>query len=361
MKNKLIIASCLVAVLIALNISFNNSSSSSSARVIKIGVTAPLTGDLAFLGEGFKNSLLLAQKEHQKTKHTYELIFQDDTFNPTRGATAALKLINVDKVDALISFGSSVGNAVSPIAQKARVLHMNAIASDPHVAEGEYNFVHWTPPEAEAKMFLEEMNKRGLKTMILFEQNQAGVKAVTDSLKKLAVEYGVSIVENKKFNEGEKDFRTLISEVKNSKADIYVLEAMSPSLEVLAKQIRNAGITTPFSSIETFEYTEQMSLFEGAWYVYASDPTQEFVDSYTREYGKSPVVGSSNGYDIFNFIVDSAEKSDSPTSESIKNNLYLIQNQESANGIVSIDKDGIVVSSPTLRMIKDGKPVTIKP
>ena len=360
MKNKLIIIAVVLIALIALRISFN-SHISTSDKVIKIGVTAPLTGDLAFLGEGFKNSLLLAQKKNVHTKYKYELIFQDDSFDPVRGVTAASKLINTDKVDVLVSFGSSVGNAVSPITEKAHIPHINAIASDPHVAVGEYNFVHWTPPEDEAKMFLEQMKTRGLKTVALFEQNQAGVIAVTDALKKYANEYGVTIAVDKKFNQDEKDFRTIISEVKGSNADMYVLEAMSPSLEILAKQIRSVGIKTPFSSIETFEYTEQMSLFEGDWYIYASDPTQDFVDLYTKEYSKAPVVGSPNGFDIFNFIVESAEKSQNPSSESIKNNLYSIQNQNSANGIVSINRDGIVVSKPTLRMIKDGKPVTIKP
>jgi branched-chain amino acid transport system substrate-binding protein len=360
MKKKLIIGICALIVLICFK-NITGNTNSNSEHVIKIGVTAPLTGDLAFIGEGFKNSLLLAQKERKNTKYKYELIFQDDSFNSSRGVTAALKLINTDKVDVVVSFGSSVGNAVSPIAEKSHIPHVNAIASDPQVALGEYNFVHWTPPESEARMFLEEMKKRGIKRIVLFEQNQAGVIAGTNAIKKFAPEYGVTIVEDKKFNEDEKDFRTLISEVKNSKAGLYALEAMSPSLEVLAKQIRSAGIKTPFSSIESFEYTQQASLFEGDWYIFASDPTQEFVNLYTKEYGKAPVVGSPNGFDIYNFIVDSAEKSDSPTSESIKNNLYLIQNQKSANGIVSIDKDGIVVSSPTLRMIKDGKPVTIKP
>lgn len=360
MKKILIIISSIAAAVV-LSVVLTKDPSDTTDKVIKIGVTLPLTGDLAFLGEGFKNSLLLAQNERGITRHGYELIFQDDSFSPVRGATTASKLINTDKIDVLISFGSSVGNAISPIAEKAQITHFNAIASDPHVAIGEYNFVHWTPPDAEARMFLEEMKRRELKTMILFEQNQAGVKAVTDSLRKYAKEYGVSIVGNKKFNEGEKDFRTLISEVKDVEADLYVLEAMSPSLEILAKQIRSVGIKTSFSSIETFEYTEQMSLFEGDWYVYASDPTQDFVNRYVGEYKKQPVVGSANGYDIFNFIVDSAEKSSNPNSEVIKNNLYSIQNQKSANGIVSIDRDGIVVSKPTVRMIKDGKPVTIKP
>lgn len=353
---KIVITTIVTVLVVGMIIS--SQKSIKQGNIIKIGVTAPLTGDLAFMGEGFKNSILLAQKDIEKnfgkTNHEYEIVFQDDSFDPVRGASAAHKLINTDKVNAIVSFGSSVGNAVSPIAEEAHVPHINAIASDPHVAIGDYNFVHWTPPVGEAKLLLEQFNKKGIKTAVIFEQNQAGVIAVTEAIRKYAGEYGVNVLATEKFNGDEKDFRTLIAEAKPMKADIYILEAMSPSLEILAKQLRDSGSKTPVTSIETFEYTEQMSMFEGDWYVYALDPTTVFTEDYKTTYGKNPQVGSPNGYDIVNFIVMASEKGDS-----IKEGLYSIQNYSGAVGKVSIDKDGMVVSEPTLRMIKDGKPITV--
>ncbi len=190
----------LIVILITRQWIFNTNLERSriSDNVVKIGVIVPLTGDQAFLGEGFKNAILLAQKDIQKsfgeTKHRYEISFQDDSFNPTSAASAAHKFINIDHVNALVSFGSGSGNAVSPIAEEAKTPHLNAIASDSNVAKGDYNFVHWTPPDKEAKLLVDQLKKRSIKNAIIFEQKQAGILAVSDALRKYANEQGISIL-----------------------------------------------------------------------------------------------------------------------------------------------------------------------
>src|SRR3989344_4949025 len=88
----------------------------SSKPTVKIGVTLPLTGNIARLGQSTKNAIELAYANlPENTKYNYELVIEDDQFKPIVGASTASKLINVDKVSALISFGSPVGSAVSPI------------------------------------------------------------------------------------------------------------------------------------------------------------------------------------------------------------------------------------------------------
>ena len=116
---------------------------------ITIGSTLPLTGDLAFLGVDAKNSMLMALEDAQKSgslKYNYQINFDDDKFDPATAVTVVNKFISVDGVDAITSFGSPVGDAVSPITEQNKIVHINSIASDPHVAIGDYNCVHWTPP-----------------------------------------------------------------------------------------------------------------------------------------------------------------------------------------------------------------------
>ncbi len=331
---------------------------------VVIGVSLPLTGDLSFLGETYKKGIDLAMSEIASTssqlKNNYRVVYQDDAFIPGRGATSVRKLIDTDHASAIFTFGSPVGNAVGPIAEEARIPHLNSIASDPKVAVGDWNFVHWTPPYKETEVFVGELKKRNISKIILLEQNQPGVKAVAESLRKDLAGSGIEIVAQDRFEGTTKDFRTIISKIKPMKSDLVVLEATSPALEVLARQLREQGINTPWTSIETFEFTDDPALFEGAWYVNAADQNDEFVNKYVARYGEYPKLGAGNGYDSVKIVVEAAEKFGTKP-EQIRQGIAGLKNWNGAMGSnLYVDTDGIVVSNAVVRMIKDGKPVTVK-
>jgi len=335
-----------------------------SEETIVLGATLPLSGDLAFLGEGYRNGMELALSELKDTTFTYTAVYEDDKFSPATAATTANKLISVDVVDGLFSFGSPVGNVVSPLAEENGIVHINGIASDQNVSEGNYNFVHWTPPYEESKLLMSEMKKRGIDSVAMFITNQPGTLAVANQVKADFEKNGVTLVGAEMFNPGETDMRTHVAKLKDVDADIYMLVAMSPELELLTKQIKDQGITTPLTSIESFEWTTQPELFEGMWYVNAADASEEFVAKYTNAYGISPSVGAANGHDAVMLFVEAVENAAhgtmKPTQEEIKNALLAIKNHKGAVGELSVDANGLVVSQAVVRTIENGKPVTLK-
>jgi branched-chain amino acid transport system substrate-binding protein len=330
-----------------------------SQKTIKIGVIAPMTGNLAFMGEGIRAAILTANENMGNTKNKYEVIFEDDQLDAKKSASAANKLLSADNVDAFVTFSSVTGNVVAPIAEQNKVVHFG-IASDSNVAKGKYNFIHWTPPSEENKVFIAELQRRGIKKLGIFEA-QGAADGIPD-LKQQLKGTGIEIVTDQVFNFGEKDFRTTIAKVKNSGAEIYLLMAFSPELEILAKQMKEAGITTPITSIESFELSEQSALFEGEWYINSADPTADFTSKFNAKTGKSPTLGAANAYDIFNLIVAANEKiegTSEPTSDKVVNELMTITNFSGALGNLNFNEDGLVVSKAAVRMIKDGKPVSV--
>lgn len=360
-STKWVVGVIVVVAVVAIGYFVSKGPSEVSAEPIKIGVVAPMTGDLAFIGEGIKDATLLTKENLGNTRYSYELIFEDDQMDSKMTASAANKLISVDKVDAIVSFGSGPGNVITPIAEQNKIVHFG-IASDDNIAKGNYNFIHWTPPSEENKVFIAELQRRGIKKLGVFESNTQGAAAVIADLREKLKGTGIEIVTDQVFNSGEKDFRSIIAKAKNSGAEIYLLLAFSPELEVLAKQIREAGINTPFTSIECFELSEQVALFEGEWYVNAADPTEDFTDKFEAKAGKNPTLGAANAYDIFNLVVAATEKvkdSTKPTSDQIVSELTTIKNFSGALGNLSVNEDGIVLSRAAVRMIKDGKPVTV--
>ncbi len=351
---------------IVLAISSRASTQGRGPGVIKIGVIAPLTGNVAFLGEGIRAAAKMAEDElasQAGNKWKYQVIVEDDGFSASRTVSAAVKLISVDHVQALVTLASAAGNAVNPTAEKEHVVHFG-IASDPHVAQGFYNFIHWTPPYEETKVFVPELEKRGYHRIAIIGANIPGIVAVTSSLENDLK--GTNVVEASKelYSSDTKDFRAIIARTETAHPDIYVLFAFSPELELIAKQMREQGIRTPITSIESFEQSDHPEVFEGDWYVNAADATGSFEAAYERAYEKTPSLGSANAYDIVKLIALAAEQTRAdatPSSEDIARELYKVKGYSGALGPLEMDADGLVISHAVVRIIRGDKPVTIEP
>lgn len=302
---------------------------------IKIGATLPLTGNLAFIGESNRDSMLLAKERLASKKYNYEVIFEDDQLKPDTAAKTTTKLISVDKVNAIVSLTSGIGNVVGPIAEQNKVVHMG-IASDPNVANGVYNFIHWTPPAEEARVWVAEAQKRGIKKFAILELNQQGVAAIIGAVKNEIEGKDMQIVADEKFNFGDRDFRTIILKAKQANPDIYLVEGFSPEIELLVKQIGELGITTPLTSIEAFEISDQPELFEGHWYVNAADPTGLFIDEYKAKYARTPQLGAANVYDSILLLAEAFENAGDgktvPSSGAVVDALFNIKDFNGALG-----------------------------
>src|SRR5262249_22481603 len=151
----------------------------------------------------------------------------DNSFDATKAATAASKLINVDKVNALVSVGSPAGNATSPVAQAAKVVHF-AIGSDANMAKGEYNFTHWTMPEEEVTKLIQELNARKITKVAILAANHSGINPIIADFEAKIASTPIKVAGKEIFTAGLKDFRTPISKLQKSNPEIYLVIAFDP-------------------------------------------------------------------------------------------------------------------------------------
>ena len=98
---------------------------------IILGQAAALDGPAAALGQGMREGLLAAFDEANKTGgvkgHKIDLVSVDDGYEPTKSIDAAKKLIEQDKVFALVgSVGTPTSAAVQPMAAEAGVPFIGA-------------------------------------------------------------------------------------------------------------------------------------------------------------------------------------------------------------------------------------------
>ena len=102
-------------------------SGSSENKVAKIGVIAPLSGDLAALGKGIEHSVDLAIKQANESKAipgwTLELAAEDDQATPDVAKNAATKLASdADVVGVVGTLNSSTAQSVQPVLDAAKIV-----------------------------------------------------------------------------------------------------------------------------------------------------------------------------------------------------------------------------------------------
>ncbi|MEW6602237.1 MAG: ABC transporter substrate-binding protein [Nitrospirota bacterium] len=338
-------------------------SAESKKEKYRIGLVVPLSGPVAYIGEAMKNSLILAKEQIGTTsRFDYDLIIEDDQLDLKLDATIGNKFINVDKVDAIITLGG--GKVISPMAKKSKTLHYSVAVME-YIADGPTNFLHWAPSKVLNGRLAEEMKKRGIKKYgVFYETTYEGFKIYRDDLKAAADKLGMEMVSDESFPMDATDFRAQIARVKGKGADIYVYYCQTPAMEILTKQLREAGDNTPLTAVESFELTKEKDLFEGYWFVSSPHPTNDFVDAYKKRFGYEPAVAGPNTYDILmlvNHAIINTGSIKKPTSEQIARELLKIKNFPGSLGNLTIVEPGITMSDVDMKIIKNGETVKMEP
>lgn len=102
---------------------------------IRIGVLIPLTGSTSQFGAAMAQAAKIAAEEINAAGgvrgRKVEMLVEDDQSNPEVGVRAARKLIDVDKVVAIVgTYASSVTSAVAPLCWESRTVLMTASGAD---------------------------------------------------------------------------------------------------------------------------------------------------------------------------------------------------------------------------------------
>lgn len=362
----------LVLAILALVLFFNKETNNNtdSKPIVKIGAILPITGRVANMGEGARNAIAMALNEvnnKPNNKYHYEILFEDDMLEAKKTALASQKLININKVTSLITYFSGAGLVTNPIATQNKVIHFGD-TWHPDVAKGHYNFIHFTQIKAQVEEYIKLIKYLKVKKLAIITESRAGsiknAKMVEDKVSKID---SMDIASFNVFHKGEKQFTTLIEKVKDSGADYYYIQALSPELEILVKQMHNLGIPNEkISTIAYFGTSAYKELFNGSLSASIADYAGGFYNRYIKLYNIEPSYGAAFAYDIVNLIhygFENAELKDGkliPDNYDVVNTIHSVKVFDSAVGEISIDKEGIVHSQATFRKVENGKMVSYK-
>ncbi len=230
------------------------------AKVAKIGVIAPLSGDLSALGLGIRNSVDLAIKQANDKQTipgwTLQMDAQDDEAKPDTGKNAATKLAGDDKVVGVVgTLNSSVSQSVQPVLAGAQITQVSPANTNPTLTKGAdlanpkrpypTYFRTCTTDDVQGPFGAKYMLDKGIKKVATIHDKktygQGLVAAFTDGFKS----GGGTIVDAETINPDDKDFSAVISKVKNANPEAIYYGGEYPQAGPLSQQAKSAGLNVP--------------------------------------------------------------------------------------------------------------------
>ena len=350
---KWLLTLCMVLSLIACKEEKKETAQVEAKPIVKIGVIAPMSGEYAHFGESMKVAVKMFE-EDDKTKdssYQYKFFIEDGAFSTSRSAVVAKKLIDVDKVDVIITLSSDIGSVVSPIAEDNHVIHLS-MATEPNVARGEYNFTVSTPPNKNTGKMVEELKKLNLSRIAFVIQNTAMMQSVAEYIRQAGRDGEINIISDNAINSGERDFRILIYKILEDEPNAMIVQLQPPELQIFVKQLREINKDILITAVESFGYPEDKTLFEGTWFSGAVIPTKAYLNKYSQITGSNATNYSELFYAAFEVVRAAYTLSD---KLQVIDNIINLKMDSFSIGNVSFNQDGMMQTEAYLYTIKDGQ------
>ena len=231
-----------------------------ATKVATIGVVAPLSGDLAAMGAGIRNSVDLAVKQanEKNTIPGWELRIdaQDDQASPDAGKNAATKLTSDATVVGIVGpLNSSVGQAIQPITQAAGIAEVSPANTNPSLTRGadltqpvrtyDNYFRTCTTDAVQGPFAAQYLLDSGVKKVATIHDKKAYGQGLVTNFTKAFTDGGGTIVDAETINPDDKDFSSVISKVKSSNPEAIYYGGEYPQSGPLSQQLKAAGLKVP--------------------------------------------------------------------------------------------------------------------
>ncbi|WBW97173.1 ABC transporter substrate-binding protein [Oceanirhabdus sp. W0125-5] len=374
MKKKLSLLLSLVLLFAMVTIGCGNKKQDSSGDVIKIGVFEPLTGANAAGGALEVEGIKLANELYPEILgKKVELIILDNKSDKVEAANAATRLVDKDKVSAIIgSWGSGFSIAAGKVVKDAEVPAVGTSCTNPLVTlNNDYYFrVCFIDPFQGNVMANYAYNKVGAKKVafIIEKSNDYAVglaKFFEDTFTELSGDKD-SVVYRAYYNTGDQDFTAQLTSIKQSGAEAIFAPGNFTESALIIKQAKQLGLDLPILGGDTWETPEVIEIAgdaaEGVVFstffdanAKLTDKTTEFIKAYKEKYNKEPAAVTALAFDAYLLILDAIERADSTEPNDIRDALADTKDFPGAAGIVTLDENGDAVKSAVIKTVKDGK------
>ncbi len=309
-----------------------------------------------------------------------KLYVEDEKDSPASAVNAVQKLINVDKVIAIIGpMTSGDTMACGKISDNAKVVMISPTATTPKLSGyGTYLYRGCSRIDKQAQVLTDYVAKHWKpKTVAIFYSNEPYGKGCAKLFTAFFKKHGIKVVDTESFMRGSLDFKPQLTKIKAAHPDILFIPGYTPETAPAAVQARQLGMKQPIlgvygdmnpayiklagkaaeGHIIAGEYNENYDTAKNKAFVKA-------YNAYVKEH-KTPynIMFAALSYDATSMVLDGIKKN-GPTSAGIKKYLDNVKDFDGVTGKLSFSKEHDVMRAGTpgvyVLQVKDGKYVTVK-
>lgn len=300
---------------------------------VKVGFIASFSGPTAMLGQDQYDGFMLgieAAKKDKLANIPLTVIREDDQFRPETSAQLARKLLELDKVNALVAPGSTqlLMAAMPRIAESGKVAF--SMMAGPATLAGKdckpNVFVTSVVSDGPAEAMGEYVKSLGLKNVMLMTSNYQGGKELLDGFKR---HFDGNIVDEILTQLGQTDYSAEITQIQVAKPDaVFVFYPGGMGINFI-KQAAQAGLlpNLPVFSAFTADPTTLPAIGNAAnglttgtvWDAELDNPTsQAFAKAFAEKHNRTPSHWAAVGYDTAQILATALHSLDGDVSDDAK-------------------------------------------
>ncbi|MBM3313454.1 ABC transporter substrate-binding protein [candidate division WOR-3 bacterium] len=338
------------------------------STAIKVGLIVPLTGDVKTFGESARNGALLAIEEANAAGgingKRIQVVATDDKNDPTETGNAGAKLIDLDRVVAVIGSVSSKCSApLSDKCQSAKIPMITPTSTNPKVTVGEDGkrkdyvfracFIDPFQGTVGAKFAAESL--RAKTAAVMYDVGNDYSKGLADYFKAAFEQSGAKVTAFESYAKDDVDFSALLTKVKQSNPDVLFIPDYYNKVGLIAKQARQLGVKSVLVGGDGWDSPDMAKIagdaIVGGYFTnhYSPDDprpeVQEWVAKYQAKYGQKPDALATLGYDGALLLLQALRNAPNAKPEEIKNALAATKDFPCVSGSITFDEWGNPIKS----------------
>lgn len=302
-----------------------------SKNEIVIGSIQDLSGPIVALGKPLRNGMLLRTEQINAAGgvlgRKLKTVVEDSGYDPKKGVLAAQKLLNQDRIFAMIgTLGTPVSLATIPLVIEKDVPHLFPITA--HTGNFEplhkLKFSLSNPYPNTTRIGLEQMLKMKpyKRIALIYQDDDYGLDVIRGT--ELALKNaGLQLVERTSYKRGATDFSSQMQKLKAANPDLIVLGTVVRETIGSMASARQLGYTGDFLGTEA-AYQPMVAkaggkAVEGLYAVstvatpYRDDPANtkalnEWMDAYKERFGEDPDLYAVYGSMLVDIFARAAEQ-----------------------------------------------------
>ncbi len=221
-----------------------------SARTFRIGALNPITGAGANYGTGMLKTIQFAVEEVNAAGgaagQKLEVFAEDDQTTPSSAVLAAKKLLDVNKVQAILgTWASGVSLAVLPLTNDANAILMHTSGAvslaDPKQNFKKLAFRYQGSSKHLSKAFSKAAQQEGLKRPAVLALNSPATAPHAEGFKKIWTGSGGTLSDFVLYEPNRTSYRSELQQVLRSKPDGIILSGYAPDSVIIIRDWFQSG------------------------------------------------------------------------------------------------------------------------